>query len=600
VRRVAPWFVAILALVVWSGAAAGEVRVTGAIDPETVEVGESAVLTISVEGAGSVDGTPRMNAPDGISIRSAGESRNFSMVNGRISKSIVLQFVVIALRPGAFTIGPIEVQAGGRAYTAGPFRLTATQGGGGSPPATVPRSPGRPPQGEPNDAGSAQAGAPPIFVDMRAEPTEVSVGQQTTLLIRFWRRADVDVLDAGFIPPETEGFWKEDLPPERHSQASRGGATYDLTEIRMALFPTRAGDLTVSPARVHVQYRDPGGNRGDPFSFFGLGGRQREAEPASNPVSVRARALPKPAPAGFLGAVGRYTIEARPDRDGARQGEPFTWMVTIEGEGNISAVEGPRFPDIPGCRGLDGGNSAKTTKDGDVVGGSKSFSRILIPESAGNLELPSLSWVVFDPREGRYVALTVPSRRIPVVAATGIAADDASRGRVGAAIRGIRSSTRLRSLSTERPWKQAGFWLLQLIPIGALAAAFVLQRRRARIERDPAGARMRRAPRKLRAALAAVAADREDPWGALVHALDEFLVDRYGAEIRGMTRPALGEALVERGCDPGVSASLVSFLEQADARRYTPAIGSGEGDGITGAIGQAADLAARLTGGTRA
>jgi hypothetical protein len=591
---------ACILLLVGGGSARAEVRVQGALDPEMVEVGETAVLTISVEGAGSIEGTPRMNAPDGISMRSTGESRSFSFVNGKMSQSIQLQYVVIALRAGAFTIGPVEVQAGKRAYTVGPFRLTAANGSGGS---SSPRSSPPPigsPRGEPprDDRGNDDS-TPPILVDMRAEPAEVSVGQQTTLIVRFWQRADVAVLDARFVPPETEGFWKEDLPPERRSTTTRGGLAYSMTEIRMALFPTRPGDLPVSPARVHVQYRDPGRNRGDPFSIFGFGGREREAEPASNQVTVKVRPLPKPEPADFSGAVGRFTVRGEVDRAEARQGEPITWSITIEGEGNVSAVDGPHFPEIPGCRGLDGGTNAKTTRDGDTVGGTKSFSRILVPESAGVLELPALQWTAFDPHDRRYVTYDVPSRRLTVAAATGLSADDASRARIGSAIRGIRTRTRLHPRGMERPWDRVDFWAFQLVPIAGVAAAYTIKRRRDRIDRDPVGSRMRQAPRKLRSALASVTAERSDPWGALVRAVDGFLADRYGPEVRGMTRADLPAFLVGERSDPEVAASLASLLAEADTLRYTPALSGGASEGIPAAIGKAADLCARLPGGRR-
>lgn len=571
-----------------AGSARAEVSVTGSCEPDAIEVGDSAVLTIVVEGASSIDGDPKVSAPEGLSIRSAGESRSFSMVNGRISKSIQIQYVVIPLRPGSYSIGPVEVHAGGRAFTVGPYSLNATQGG--SAPASPP-SPGTPAPGTGDQ--TARGGTPPIFVDMRAEPPEVTIGQQTTLIVRFWQRDGVAVFDAQFMPAETEGFWKEDLTPERHTRAMRGGASYNVTEIRQALFPTRVGELSVSPARVRVQFREPGRDRSDPFSIFGFGGRDREAEPASNSCVIRVRPLPQPAPSTFTGAVGRYTIHADTDPDAGRQGEPLTWTVTIRGEGNVSTLAGPRFPDIPGCRSLDGGSNAKVTHDNDIVGGEKRFSRILIPESAGNLDLPSLSWAAFDPAEGRYVTMEVPARKITIGPASSAGADDGSRARIGAAIRGIRPEGRLQPLSAERPWSQTGFWLIQIVPIGALVAAFMLRRNRARLEQDPEGVRMRRAPRKLRAALQRVASEREDPWGALIRAIDAFLADRYGSEVGGMTRSSLAPYLVARGCDPEVAGALANLLREADALRYTPATAQ-RGEGIGRAVALAADLTARL------
>jgi hypothetical protein len=561
-----------------------EVRVTGSLDPPAVTLGEPAILTITIEGSGSFEGEPDFHAPDGIRVRSGGESRNFSLVNGRFSQTLQRQYAILALRGGAYSIGPVTVKVSGRSYSLGPYDLTAG-------PAATP-----PPAGNPPDRGDAgdsedRGPTPPIAVEMRVEPAEVYVGQQAILSVRFLTRADVAVLDARFIAPESEGFWKVDLPQVPQSVVRRGGASYRVSEVRMALFPTRVGELKIDPARVHVQYRDSRRDPNDPFSFFGMGGREREAEPASNPCTVRARPLPKPEPGGFGGAVGRFSMSARFDRDTGAQGQPITWTVTIEGDGNVSSIEGPRFPDLPGCRGIDGGSDVKSRQDVQRVGGSKSFSRVLIPEAAGSLEIPSLAWAYFDPEDGRYHTLTIPARRIAIAAAT--VAQDAGGGRIGGALRPIRDSSRLAPLAGERPWRQPGFWILQLVPMGALALGIFARRRRLMIERDPTGARIRHAPRQLTRALRAVETDQQDPWGALVRAVEEFLDGRYGSEIRGLTRGALVAYLVESGANPEAAQSMAALLGRADTLRFTPRSDSTRDD-LSGAVRLAAECAARM------
>ncbi|MFB3908932.1 MAG: BatD family protein [Candidatus Eisenbacteria bacterium] len=568
-----PFLLLALLLALASAAPAhAEVRVEASLDPQGIEAGTASLLTIHVEGAGGVEEKPAIRVPDGLRIAEAGESRSFSMVNGRITKSVDLQYQVIALRPGSYSIEPFEVRVGGRAYRAGPFQLEVSRSG--APPAG-PSSPGGAPPGA-ADEGEPRS-APPVWVEMTVEPEEVWLGQQVLLRVTFWQRADVSVLDARFLPPETQGFWKEDLPPERRRSGSRGGVPYEGTEVRFALFPTRAGDLEITPAQVQAQYRVPTrGRRTDPFSFFGLVAREREEMVPSGSARVRVRALPSPAPAGFTGAVGSFRIESTTDRPAGVQGEPLTWTVTIRGAGNVSAADGPGFPEIPGVRAYDAGAKSETSRDGDRVQGWKSFGRVLVPEAAGRLVLPSLDWAYFDPAEGRYVTVEVASRSLSIAPAQPSAEGEA--GRIGGEIRDIRPSTRLQPLSWERPWRSPLFWTAQAVPILALAAGFVIRRRRERRERDPAGARREDAPAMLRAALARAAADRSDPWGELIRAVEQFLVDRYGSEVRGITRAALEEDLRARGVEPETARRLRALLETADRSRYLPGSGTGQAD----------------------
>lgn len=559
----------------------GEVQVNGRLDRSAVVVGESATLTITIEGAGSVDRDPAFKTPEGLRIRDAGQGHSYSLVNGRFSQSLEIRYSIVALRAGRYEIGPIEIEVSDRAYTIGPFALTAGDQG-------------RAPQQRPGTDGQAQDRRTPpvVLVEMDVEPKEVFVGQQVTLTTTFYQRADVSLRDASFIPPETEGFWKEDLPPNRRGRRVRGGARYEITEILTALFPTRSGELTITPARVSVRYREPGRRGRDPFFPFGLSGREREAEPSSKPCKVNVVGLPQPAPAGFTGAVGEFRLTAKADRSEVMQGEPITWTIEISGRGNVSAIEAPEFPEIPGCRGFDAGSDVNRAQKNDVVGGKKTVSRVLIPEAAGSIELPEIGWTYFDPQKKRYISETAPALKVTVTPA--LQAAGSAGGRLGGAIRGIRPESRLSPLSAARPWTNRSFWLLQLVPLCALVIGYGLRQRRLEQERDPARMRLRLAPRRLRASLKSIEADTVDPWGKLAGALESFLADRYGERTRGMTRDLLSAHLVEQGASSEVATQTAELLEKADEERYAPGE-TGQKAELREAIRRAADCAARLS-----
>ncbi len=575
-----------------AGSAGGETRVEGSLAPSSVEVGEAAALTIHIEGAGSIEGEPDLTAPEGVRIRGGGESRSFSLMNGRFAQSLEKQYLVVPLREGEFTIGPFDVKVSGRLYRIGPFPLSAAKGGAtpGVPPT---RGGGQTPRGGAGPAPGA-AGTPPLTLTASATPSDVYVGQQLLLTLSFLRRADTRVIGARFAPLELEGFWKEELPPERHATRRLGNAAYEANELLFALFPTRPGELTIPPAKIDVQYRDPDArSRNDPFAIFGFGGREKEEELSGPPIAVHVRPLPPGAPAEFTGAVGSYEIRGRTDRAAAVQGEPLTWTIEIEGEGNISAIQGPRFPEIPGCRGYDAGGDVNTRRTNDRIGGVKSFARVLVPESAGVLELPRLAWAYFDPRDGRYRTLGTEARRIQVAAAQAAGGGEGTAGRLGSAIRGIRTESRLVPQAAERPWTLVSFWVLQAVPTAALLAGFAVRRARERRAKDPAGTKMRMAPRRLRESLRLVEMERVDPWGRLIHAVEGFLADRYGPEVRGLTREALAGFLEERGAAPEIAARMAGLLARADALRYTPAAGA-SGTEIGGAVRDVAECAAHL------
>jgi hypothetical protein len=561
-----------------------EVTVRAEIVPPRVAVGETAVLTITVEGTGSIEEDPRFSTPEALRIRGAGQSRNFSLVNGHMSQSVEIRYVVLAVKEGEHTIGPIEVRAGGRAHRIESIQFAATPG---SPPPPAPGTRG-------SRAAPQAAGPEPLFVEMAATPPEVYVGQQVTLKAAFWQRADVKVLDARYIAPETPGFWKEELPPERSSERTRDGAAYGVTEVWTALFPTKSGTLTVSPTSVAVTYREPRQRVRDPFFPFLIDAREREVEPSSREVKVVVRPLPGGAPSGFTGAVGTYEISMRVDRTEAVQGEPLTWTLEIVGKGNVAAVEGPAFPEVPGCRAYDSGSEVETTKSNDRIGGTKKFTRVLIPETAGTIRLPVVRWAFFDPERASYMTVEARSLDLRVRPAPAGGAPEAAV-RLGGAIRPIRSATRLSRTGAERPWTQFGFWAAGILPLAALGAGWFWKRRREEWTRDPARLRAREAPRRLREALDSVERDAGDPWGHLVRAVEGYLSDLYGPEVRGLTRDDLGRFLASQGGDPEESARMARLLARADALRYTPGKEAG-GEQLRGALREALTCAERLGG----
>lgn len=579
-------------LLACAGIARGESRVGAALSPLEVQVGERAVLTITVEGGGSVEGEPRWSLPEGLSVRSAGESRNFTMINGKFSQSTERRYLITPLRPGRFEIPAFDVRVSGRAYTLGPWTLTAAADSGTPAPGPSP-TPGAT-KGSP-PSSPAPSGEAPVRVEMTVEPQNLFVGQQAILSIRFLQRADVTVYDARFIPPETEGFWKEDMPQIPRGVERRAGASYDVTEIRMALFPTRPGRLEISPARVRVQYRMV---RRDPFSLFGFSGPDREEEPASGVCAVSVKPLPEPAPDGFTGAVGSFEAKVSLDRPQGVQGEPLNWTVEIAGQGNIAALKGPVFPEIPGCRGLDGGESVDRSRDTRAVGGVKRITRILIPDRAGAVRIPDMEWAYFDPAARRYERLDLPGRSLAVAPASDAPAVGAQAHRIGGGLRPIFSRTRLHPMAAERPWTAPVYFAAAAVPVAALGFAWTVRRRRESERLDPEGARIRRAPARLRRSLALASQDAADPWGSLARGLEDYLIAQFGPEVRGLTRPALRRRLVEMGGEAGAAERIAAVLERADANRYLPS-GRRDAKEFEEALRVAAESAGSLKRGRR-
>lgn len=180
------------------------------------------------------------------------------------------------------------------------------------------------------------------------------------------------------------------------------------------------GTITLNPATQLVNLAT--GNSG--FSIFARPSLEQFSI-TSQPAKLVVRPLPVPAPAGFSGAVGKFTLESQVVPAKAAVGEPVTWTLTLDGTGNWPDIAGlpPRAvskdfrPITPQAK--------RVNKNGALFDATLSEDVVLIPTRAGTYTLGPVSFTVFDPSSGRYETLTTKPFTVVVAPAAGQPASQA-------------------------------------------------------------------------------------------------------------------------------------------------------------------------------
>jgi len=560
-----------------TGVARGEVSVEAHLDREVMAIGERLTLTVTVMGTGTAAGPELPDLPD-FAVFPAGTSRNFSLVNGKMSSSTVYSYILAPRREGTFDIPPIAVVEGKNRFISRPLQVLveAAEPSGPGSPGSQPATPPPLPRGR---RGAADARA--VFVTAEAKPTEAYVGEQVTLIVRFYQGARL-LERPEYRAPATTGFWIEQLPGERTYYTEVHGRQYHVTEIRSAIFPTEAGELTIGPAQVECVIE---GNplAGNPFGQFfgGFGGGERRAV-TSDPLKITARPIPSEGrSADWSGAVGRFRLEASLDPARVKVGEAATLTVRLTGQGNIRAVGDPVVPVVAGLRAFDSGGSVEDSREGGVVGGVKKLTRVLVAEASGSYVIPAIAYPVFRPDQGRFETIRTSPLTLEVL--EGGVAPGAS-GSAGAQLMAAPSGPNLRfirlgdpglSKRGEPPWASLSFWLLQLIPAGGFAGAMLLARHRERVRVDQGYARHRRsareAHRRLKAARAHLA--RGEPrafYGAVAQALLGYVGDRANVPAASLTPTEAKAELTRREVDPALVTAFAACLDRCDFGRFAP------------------------------
>lgn len=578
-----------LSMALAPGAAAGDLTISASVDRTQLTLDEQVILTVAVAGPRTNLPEPRLPAMPNFNVHGAGRNQSISFVNGAISSSVEYRYILVPRAAGKALIGPISVSEGGRASETTPIELLVLKHGS----APAPSAPSRP--GVPGQVQQA-AGGPDLFVTAEVDDPKPFVNQQVLFTVRLYIGVPL-AGNAEWSPPATAGFLSEDLPPGQPKQVAQGGRRYQLSEVKLALFPAQSGKLTIGSGAIRCQVQQEFAV--DPFSqdffqrFFsqGIAGGLVAKELKTKPIAIDAAPLPEGKPPSFSGAVGRYRMTAETDKRKVKVGDALNLTLAIEGTGNLKAIAQPPMPDLGASfRLYDTVSSLNLQKDEAGVRGSKVFKTVLVPKVSGPLRVPAIPFSYFDPQSKAYV--TVETAPIELAVEPGSAEPPQAQGFAPAAgggaitqltddirhVKPPRGIPRLSAVATRRLWPH-------LIPLGAFLASLGVFLRRESLLRDPAGARARKAVSKagllIDRARALQAQEPQRAAGLLSEAILGYLADKLDCPASGLTRKQVAQLLLQRypRFPEGHLERFKMLLDELELQRFAPSAPGAEKDG---------------------
>ncbi|MCA1733245.1 MAG: BatD family protein, partial [Acidobacteria bacterium] len=315
----------LLILTVLASSALAASRIS--VDRPTVRVGETFRVTITLEGeAAEIDRLP-IPLTNVEMLGSPNVARQFSLINGRFSRVKILDYAARPLAEGRAIVGPIRVALGSTTLEipGAAVEVLPATAPGQETPASVLRE---------MERESREA----VFVTVQADRNRAVVGQQVVVTWTVWARdnmSEPSIIDL----PRLEGFLAEEIPTHREitSMVVDGDLLARSVVRKVALFPMRAGALEVGSLEVRAGTYQ----RRDPFGFLapfraGFANVNR----SSPPLTIQVDPVPRDAD-----VVGSFVM--RCTEPVSRGGGPVSFVVTIEGEGNLRIAPPPRFESEP-------------------------------------------------------------------------------------------------------------------------------------------------------------------------------------------------------------------------------------------------------------
>lgn len=512
---------------------------------------------------------PRLPELENLSlIGGPSTSRQVSMINGRTSSQHQLIYTLLADGPGEARIPSLTLTIGSETYTTDPIQIKVSAAASGPPP----QSPGTPRGGR----GEARQEGPDLFIEATLGSREVWVGEPVAFTVTLYNREEIG--DEGVREiPDFADFWVENIATDPNAEkyrATRGGKEYDAYPLmRKVLVPPTPGKFEIGPYVHQFRVVVPGSGR----SLFTR--RTTSIVRRSEALALTVRQLPAGAPDGFGGAVGSYRLRVELDRERAAVNDAVALRATVEGEGLLRAVGPPVFPALPDLKVFEPKVAGSRTSVRPKVTSRKTWEWLVVPLAPGELRIPELGFVYFEPAKETYEVARGGSPLLAVERGESSPDTAVARGDIRLQRKDLMFIKPLRGeLGTgaaglhRKPW----FLALLVLPAALVPLAVVVGRRRARLQADRGLARSRRAGRiakkRLRAARRRI--DQADSAGfheEVARTLVDFVADRFNRSGAGLTYDLADDLLATRGVGPELRRRFRSTLETCDFARFVPA-----------------------------
>ena len=561
---------------------AQDISINSSIDKDQVRVGESISLTISLSGPVRSIGKPDLPDLSDFDVYSSGTSSNISIVPGSVSYQTDYSYIMVPRKAGTFTIAPVKVEHNGKVYKTKPLVVTVLPQSQQAPPSQSQPQPQQPQRQPQRQTARQTSPGEDFFVEQTVDTSSPYVGQQVTLIFRFYQAENL-FEQPTLQWPDFKGMWVEDLPPNKTYTTTLHGRTYRVTEIRRALFPTITGKLRIDETVLRIPpqaFFDSFFGR-DPFNFFNRGNpRQSYSEKVLQTKGIVLTVKPLPTsgkPDNFSEAVGTYLFQASIDHDTVEVDQPVTLKGVVSGTGNIKKLPAIDIPELQNFRLYDSGSNENISKNNGKVSGSKTFEWVLIPTAPGDYELPSLKFTYFDPWSRKYRTTTQSPGKVHVKPSS--MANTAPGDRSVNVIPAARTS--LNYIVTDYPtdgkdsplYTHTWVWILQLVPIVWLAALAIYVGNRKRLEGDIAYARRKTATKAARKALKDAREGFDSPekfYSNIFNGIIGFISNKMNISAQGLTNRQIIELLGKTGRCETIIDDFSEFLNQCDAGRFSP------------------------------
>ena len=486
----------------------------------------------------------RLATPSFNGMRVLGSSQGYESryYNGVQTSSFKVTFVVIADKPGKYTIPAVKGSLGGNIYQSNSVTIEVVEAG-------------------PNED---------VYIDVTANKTEAYIGEQIVLTASLYSRYNLEGLEDA-VYPNPNGFWAKDLPNSSNKRlevVTKNGVSYLFGVLqKKLLFPQKTGTLTVEPYSLTCIIKG--------FGF-------PRVTAVSKPKNFKIKPLPvEGKPEDFGGAVGSYDVSISTDKTEVKLDEPVTLKITVTGSGNFQLFEAPKI-DLPTA--LEKfepkvNEDVKVTEKGQT--GSKTYTVVAIARQSGEFKLQPVQFHYFDPASKTYktakskeLTITISGERTQSFT-SGIVRPGTEVEDLGTDIRFIKQNG-VQFVSGEyKFFNSFKFWMFFAFLIVLFGVALIVRQQQIKNNANVIGMKNRLAGKtsrkRLKLAETYIQQNKKDEFYAeVLNALWGYLSDKLAIPRAELSRDNVQEKLTDKQIDSAVVQKFIDTLDTCEFEHYAP------------------------------
>lgn len=567
-------------------------KFSATVNRNQVGVGEHFKITYTVDAQGSRFAAPSFR---GFSVLSGpNQSQSMQYVNGQMSASISISYVLRAEKMGDFEIPPASIQTGGKTLQSNSIKVKVVKG--------TPQQKQQGRQQQTQQPGNEVKDN--VFIKLFINKRNVYVGEQITATYKIFTRLSI-VDNAINDLPTFNGFYSQEVDEPGQGNLKPeivNGVQYNTAIIKQVILsPQKSGKIEIDPLAMDLVLRVQDNRR--PRSvfdqFFGSY-RDIQYKAVSNKATINVERMPNAGkPADFNGAVGSFELSSSIDKQTVKTNEAINLKIVMRGKGNVKLLKDPKIDFPPDFEVYDPKENTNIKTSVAGIQGTKTFEYLIIPRHSGEFTIPAYSFSYFDPIRKKYVTKSTDAYNItvergenePAVASKGSGTRAVSKkdvALIGSDIRYIKPNGFNLKEANVFFFNSLLFWILLALPLSILALLLIVRKRILEAQKDVVGTRKRKAKKLAKKHLAEAERhltnnDSGKFYEAVFKSIYGFISNKFNIPVSELSKHRIESELSQIGIEASTVSKLIEILNNCEMARYAP-VASGSNQSVFDAV----------------